>query len=585
MAQAGDGCTIAMVLRYPTARIHWGVDVLRATGAGSFALTTSPGDYVSRPDTERALVELEEWVLNAATSSIWITGPPGMGKTLLLKVLADRLSGRRLCVYVAYPMLAPKDLAAWVLDALGGFAGDTPEDQIVSLAEQHAQQGGLLLLVDDANSMPPATRSALDSWHSESNGSLRSVLAGTDSSLAIGANASLGDARVTLDKPLSFEEARAVLAAALERSQLDVEALVLFDPAMVEELHERAGGVPTRLLIQAGVAVFIRSEQVRAGTSAPSASALQSPPKPPTQPAAVPAPKSSARPRLAPQTVAPAAQPRIENRPAAPVELPDVKVAEQPSLLDLILEPGPVRDGGRNREQPPVRAPRRHIHPAASYAGVLAAAALAMLTAIQLMDGEPEPSITPLAAEPVIAQEKPVVEIGPGSIEFERYVAAAPEIPETVAARPVTPGFDELPAAQTKPPAPELARATLPSVSAAGPTALAPRATSPAAPSHAAAIDGTQIVTEGVIRPGEWLAASFRSHDIPMPILNLINREVGNLFDFTRSQPGDRYSLTRDSGGELVAFRYVIANRDELRLRRTGEHYTATLGTVSASAP
>ncbi len=553
--------------------------MLRQTGAGSFALTTSPRDYVSRPDTERALVELEEWVLNAATSSIWITGPPGMGKTLLLKVLADRLSGRRLCVYVAYPMLAPKDLAAWVLDALGGFAGDTPKDQIVSLAEQHAQQGGLLLLVDDANSMPPATRGALDSWHSESNGALRSVLAGTDGPSTI------GEACVTLDKPLSFEEARAVLAVALERSQLEVEALALFDPAMVEELHERARGVPTRLLIEAGVAVFIRSEQVRAGTSAPSASAQQSPPKPPTQPAVGPAPESSARPRLAPPAVAPAAQPGIQNRLASPVELPDVKIAEQPSLLDLILEPGPVRDGVRNRKQPPVRAPRPHIHPAASYAVVLAAAALVVLTAIQLMDGEPEPAVTPLAAEPWIAQEKPVVEIGAGSIEFEREVPAAPEIPETVAARPTTPGFDELPAAPTKPPASELARATLPSVSAAGPTALAPRATSPAAPSRAAAIDGTQIVTEGVIRPGEWLAASFRSHDIPMPILNLINREVGNLFDFTRSQPGDRYSLTRDSGGELVAFRYVIANRDELRLRRTGEHYTATLGTVSVSAP
>ena len=85
------------------------------------------------------------------------------------------------------------------------------------------------------------------------------------------------------------------------------------------------------------------------------------------------------------------------------------------------------------------------------------------------------------------------------------------------------------------------------------------------------------LVTEGVIREGEWLAASFRNQDIPMRILNLINREVGDLFDFTHSQPGHRYTVTLDSGGELVAFHYVVEPGNELIVQRTGEVYTVTV--------
>jgi len=470
----------------------------QTTIAEPFALTTSPAVYLPRPDTERALDELEEWVENDTTSSIWITGPPGMGKTLLLRVLADRLTDRRLCVYVLYPVLHPKQLATWVLDALGELVGDAPQDRIAGLAEQRAEQGGLLLLIDDAMWMPPATRSALDDWYRESNGALRSVLAATDSPASMGAWGSSGDARLSLDEPLSLEQSRALLAAAMERSQLGAEARAVFDPATVEELHERAGGVPMRLLIEADRLLFVRRKEVAPDTSAPlltwSASAGAAP---------EPTPESAARP-----TAEPVPERSFSTAAAGPV-----------------LESGPAPGAAGDRElPPPVRSQRRSILNAALWCvGALGAGVLATPIAIQLLGGDPEPTVAPLTPAPV-------------------------------------PAPTSLPAVAAAPP----------------PPASAPRPTTAAAPARGAATDGGRIVTEGVIRKGEWLAASFRRHDIPMPILTLIDHAVGDVFDFKRSRPGHRYTVTRDTVGELVTFRYLIGPRDELRVRRTGEDYTVT---------
>ncbi len=532
----------------------------QATDGDSFALTTSPAAYLPRPDTERALTELEEWALNGATSSTWLAGPPGLGKTLLLKVLADRLSGHKLCIYVAYPVLPPEAFAAWVLDAVGKLAGDAPQERIAEFAEQRAEQGGLLLLIDDAMLMPPATRSALEGWYGESNGALRSVLAASGSPSLTDAGGSSGDSCVTLDEPLSLEESRELLTAAMERSRLGAEARALFDPATLEEIHECAGGVPTRLLIEAGQVLFARREELAPGTSAPllewggSANAAPEPPlETPVRPAAEPVQEPLALPFAAPQPAAPAAP----GEPAAMSEL-----AEPPDpapLTDLLHESNPVPGGTRDRGRPPrARSQQRGIlAKSAGYAGAFGGGVLATLIAIQLLGGDPDsdlssdlepggapkPTITAPAATLVRVREESIVQIGPGSIEFEREVAP---------------------------------------VSAAPPTAPVARPTAAVAPTRAATASGNRTVTEGVIRKGEWLAASFREHDIPMPILTLIGREVGDVFDFTHSRPGHRYTVTRDGAGELVAFRYVIGPGDELHVRRTGEDYTVARSVAAA---
>jgi hypothetical protein len=87
------------------------------------------------------------------------------------------------------------------------------------------------------------------------------------------------------------------------------------------------------------------------------------------------------------------------------------------------------------------------------------------------------------------------------------------------------------------------------------------------------AADAGNVVVEGTIESGSWLAASFRRHDIPNGLASLIAREMGDAYDFRHSQPGDHYRVTRNRAGELVAFDYEGAGRDILELRLEDGHY------------
>ncbi|MBW2399119.1 MAG: AAA family ATPase, partial [Deltaproteobacteria bacterium] len=145
--------------------------------AEPFEQTTRPAAYVPRPETEQLLDHLQTWALSGSTASIRLTGAAGMGKSLLLRVLAMRTAGQPTAVHVPYPNLMPDDLATWVIEAIGEQRGRDSQAQLVAAAKQRATSGGLLLLIDDAERLPTQTRDALDLWFQRSEGSLRSVRA------------------------------------------------------------------------------------------------------------------------------------------------------------------------------------------------------------------------------------------------------------------------------------------------------------------------------------------------------------------------------------------------------------------------
>jgi hypothetical protein len=90
-----------------------------------FAITPDPEVYVPRAATEAARKELLRSACNPAKTSALI-GPPGLGKTLLLELLAQQVPDDMQTVYLPYAALPPVELCAWALGLLGSPVADDP---------------------------------------------------------------------------------------------------------------------------------------------------------------------------------------------------------------------------------------------------------------------------------------------------------------------------------------------------------------------------------------------------------------------------------------------------------------------------
>ena len=96
-------------------------------------------------------------------------GPPGFGKTLLLRMLPERLGAAWHVAILPYPKLAPSDLWDWIGDPRSDEVWDRA--RVRATAERTRRQGGgLVLCIDDAHDMPEGTRQALEALCAEQAG-------------------------------------------------------------------------------------------------------------------------------------------------------------------------------------------------------------------------------------------------------------------------------------------------------------------------------------------------------------------------------------------------------------------------------
>jgi type II secretory pathway predicted ATPase ExeA len=221
--------------------------------AAAFGETSNPADYVPREATERALSKLELCAWKGRSAAL--IGQPGLGKTLLLRLLVQRMEPKVRCVFLPYASLELSELCRWVLGLLGEIADDEPEPALSALARALAREGSaLLLLVDDAGGMPVETARGLGRAVARSEGSLRVVLAATDDAGASRVAAALhpDTVEVRLHAVMTLVETRAYLQGRLQRADVPPVAMAHFDPDHIERIHRLAGGVPRRVHELAG---------------------------------------------------------------------------------------------------------------------------------------------------------------------------------------------------------------------------------------------------------------------------------------------------------------------------------------------
>lgn len=208
-----------------------------------FVATSDPRRYLPRSATEVALVRLERRARAEGMPATLLTGPSGMGKSLLLRVFAQRM--RRMLRTVAISGLdcdAPT-FCTLVLDVLRQDAGGDPERALLfCAADWEARGSALLLAIDDVERLPLATAGRLGALAETCSG-LRIVAATSEPRLdlvrALGANHA-----VELSTPMDLEETQAFVRAALADGWATPEVRALFDGVTVAKIHRDAGGIP-----------------------------------------------------------------------------------------------------------------------------------------------------------------------------------------------------------------------------------------------------------------------------------------------------------------------------------------------------
>jgi len=218
-------------------------------GVRIFSETADPSCYVARSETERALAQIYERIVDERGSA-WLSAPPGIGKSLMLRVLAERLSPAWRCVYLPYAALDLRDLCRWVIGRLGLEPRRPIAQQLATVAREHWAEGSaLVLLIDDANTMPPDTARALGHRVRRLGGALRLVLASAEDARASRVRAALGLqlTDVNLVSPLSANETRDYIETRLRVAGAGLELRDRFDGASIARIHRMAAGVPRRI--------------------------------------------------------------------------------------------------------------------------------------------------------------------------------------------------------------------------------------------------------------------------------------------------------------------------------------------------
>jgi hypothetical protein len=232
----------------------------------AFSETVDPAAYVPRSATESVLDAIHAWAGEdgAGTSVAALIAPPGVGKTFLLRVFEMRhvrsgysASRSRRALYLPYAGMSITDLCVWIHGLLGRPIGlpDATDHPVAALGALFALADGpegdpFILLLDDADSMPPETIRVLANGLPRENSPLRILMALNDDAKAsrlLAALDPLGPRLVRLQEPMNESETALYLRARMQWAGLEAAEIARLDPESIGRIHTLSAGVPRRV--------------------------------------------------------------------------------------------------------------------------------------------------------------------------------------------------------------------------------------------------------------------------------------------------------------------------------------------------
>ena len=273
-------------------------------GPDPFDVTSDPAYYVPREATQDLLDGVES-SLRKGARAIAVTGPPGLGKTMLLRVLERRLRGGYRPLRISYTALLPDEFCRWILTLEGEPAAQDAEAALLELVRRLARsRTTLVLLLDDAGSIPIPTVRRLVELAGEADGAMRVVLFAADDVRTARILDALGADAVMLrfSEPMSEDETAAYIHARLDRAIAPTALVERFDPEVVAQLHVDSAGIPREIHRLVGALFRDGADAVAAPAATPELSEAQAgsepqAPPPPTGPSEAVASEPAADPR------------------------------------------------------------------------------------------------------------------------------------------------------------------------------------------------------------------------------------------------------------------------------------------------
>jgi type II secretory pathway predicted ATPase ExeA len=227
-----------------------------------FGESVSPSTFIALRSHDATLRRLR-YALEHGQGSAVLFGPPGSGKTLLVRRLASELHSRT--VHLTFPALAADELVAYVASEFTGVTAPVRSQSAAlrqlrdHLAASAARQERPLLVVDDAHLIDSV--SAFETLRLLLN---FASLGPPDLSLLL-----VGGAEILLDLPPGFADRLAARCLLGTLSEAESSAYLLgrltfagakyplISPSALSLLHAAAGGLPRRLNHLADLALLI----------------------------------------------------------------------------------------------------------------------------------------------------------------------------------------------------------------------------------------------------------------------------------------------------------------------------------------